>query len=167
MFIEVYPVIDTKVYAYCLMPYPGHPHGCPNFNKADKCPPRAPRFDKYFNMTHIYAVIGEFNLRRHMERMKEANPTWTIAQQRCVLYWQNTARKALWDEANHWLKKFPGYEATQCPEGMGVHVIQTLSNVGIRIVSPPTDIVHLVIMMGKPREKAPVKLPMQLDLFND
>lgn len=147
--LQVKPVIDYSVRALCTTPYPLHPKGCPNVGKCDRCPPAAPLFDKAFDLElPIFAVINEFDLAGHVERMRQKNTTWSDRQLRCVLYWQGTARKQLNAKIEAALAAAPGYEATWCPEGMGVNVTETLASVGIVLEWPPERIVCQVALLA-------------------
>jgi predicted metal-binding protein len=151
--IEVDPQIDYQVRGLCVKPYPLHPKGCPNVGKCDRCPPKAPLFHEAFDLTQpVYAVVNEFDLAAHVERMKAANPQWTDRQLYCVLYWQGTARKQLKAKIEAALSSFHGYEATWCPEGMGVNVTETLAAIGIELEWPPKRIVRQVALLGIRRD---------------
>lgn len=148
---QVNPIIDYKFKGYCLKPYDGHPKGCPNFNnpKRPDCPPRAPKFDQYFDMNKsIYAIIIEFDLSSHVTRMKIANPNWSDKQARCCLYWQGSVRKELKKATAQFLKTHPGYEISYTPEAMGLNVTETLQNVGINLEWPPIHKVCKVAIAG-------------------
>lgn len=86
-----------------------------------------------------------------MQRMAAKNPSWSDLQLRCVLYWQQTARKQLAVKIETALTALPGYEATWCPEGMGVNVTATLEQVGIILEWPPQQIARQVAFLGMPK----------------
>lgn len=152
--VQVFPVLDSRVRGLCVKPYDGHKKGCPNFNDpkhSHRCPPGAPLFDTYFDLNQpVYVVLNEFDLAQHVTRMKLRNPTWTDRQLRCVLYWQQTARKQLSEKLEAALAILLGYEATWCPEGMGVNVTATLENAGILLEWPPIRIARQVAFLAKP-----------------
>lgn len=152
--LEVTPVLDSRVRGLCARPYEGHRKGCPNFNDpkhAHRCPPGAPLFGQAFDLSlPVYAVINEFDLASHMARMATRNPTWSERQLRCVLYWQQTARKQLAAKIEQTLGQLPGYAATWCPEGMGVDVTATLANAGVTLEWPPVHIARQVALLAKP-----------------
>lgn len=80
-------VIDPVVRALCCHPYPGHPRGCPNYNRKPGCPPGAPMFDDRMDLGRpVYAIINEFDLAAHMERMRQDHPDWSERQLTCCLY---------------------------------------------------------------------------------
>lgn len=152
MITPVTPIIDPKVRGLCGLPYPGHPRGCPNIGKCDRCPPLAPLFDRAFDLSApVFAVVNEFDLGAHVERMAARNPGWTDRQLRCVLYWQGTARKQLNQKINALLSPgwFPGYAATICPEGMGVDVTATMAAAGVILEWPPAKIARQVAFIGR------------------
>lgn len=153
--IRVHPVIEIGVRGLCIKPYEGHKKGCPNFGDpkhSHRCPPNAPLFNHYFDLSlPVYAVINCFDLAAHVERMRESPTTshWTEKQLRCCLYWQGKARKQLKEKIVEALAKCPPYyEATWCPEGMGVNVTETLRRVGIELEWPPTRIVRQVAFLA-------------------
>lgn len=152
--VQVFPVIDSRVRGLCVKEYEGHKKGCPNFNDpkhSHRCPPGAPFFDKYFDMAKpVYAVVNEFDLAAHIARMAARNPAWTDRQLRCVLYWQPAARKQLRVKVDAALATLPGYEATWCPEGMGVNVTATLEAAGVVLEWPPQRIARQVAFLATP-----------------
>ena len=140
MMVRVEPVIDYSVRKLCCQPYPLHPKGCPNYNKHKRCPPKALYFDQVFDLTKpVYAVVNEFDLGTHIERMKFKHPDWSERQLRCVLYWQGTARKQLKAQIRKELAALPNYAVTMNPEGMGVDVTKTMSQAGIILEWPPVQ----------------------------
>lgn len=152
--IQVHPVIDPSVRGLCPRAYNKHPKGCPNFNKCDRCPPKAPMFDRAYDMSKpVYAVVNSFDLGGHVSRLK-ATPKKDGSirsddEAKCVLYWQGKARSQL----NRLIKiaAVPtGYTATWCPEGMGVNVTATLAAVGIHLEWPAVRIARQVALMGVP-----------------
>lgn len=165
--VQVEPAIDYSVRGLCVKPYPLHPKGCPNFGKCDRCPPKAPLFDQVFDLRYpVLAVVNEFDLAAHVAKMAIRNPSWGERQLRCVLYWQGTARKQLREKIekvlhsptvlHHGVWTTPsslGYEATWCPEGMGVDVTATMERAGIHLEWPIVKIARQVALIGKPAEK--------------
>lgn len=147
--LEVKPHIDARVRGLCVTPYPLHPKGCPNVGKCDRCPPKAPMFGDAFDLSRpVFALVNEFDLGAHVERMRLKNPDWTDRQLYCVLYWQNTARKQLDEKIQSVLPALSGYEATWCPEGMGVNVTTTLGRAGIRLEWPARKIARQVAFLA-------------------
>ena len=61
-------VIDGQTRESCRLPYPGHPHGCPNYGRGDECPPKV-------------SVVSEVLAHHHGPAMHK-NPTdvvYTVA----------------------------------------------------------------------------------------
>ena len=126
----IYPVrrlvISKKVGEWCRIPYPGHLKGCPNYGKAERCPPQAPSVGDYFDLSHqLYLVHSLFSLSRHQDRMKALHPLWTDRQCRCVLYWQPKSRKTLKERVASALHQLALNASTMVPEAMGVNVYAT------------------------------------------
>jgi hypothetical protein len=154
---RVEPVLDPKTRGLCRLPYPGHPKGCPNYGKKDRCPPKSPLWrDVYDLEAPTYAVVSEFPLGPHMARMKAAHPYWSLKQCRNVLYWQGTARKALREKIFRAVRACTDrpsgivYQAEETPEAMGVNVFATMEKVGIILEHGwPATIKH-VALLGRP-----------------
>lgn len=158
--LRVCPVMDSRVRGLCVKPYGNNKKGCPNFNDpkhAYRCPPGAPFFDRYFDLSRpIYAVVNDFPYGEHVKRMlatpKKDGSARSLDEAKCVLYWQNTARKQLQAKIYAALATLPGYEATWCPEGMGVNVTETLAKAGITLEWPPKQIARQVAFLGIRRD---------------
>ena len=145
---QVIPVIDYKVRALCIKPYPNHPKGCPNFGKKEGCPPKAKKFEDVFDITKpIYAIVNVFDLKSHADKMKEKHPNWSERQIYCCLYWQKTARKQLLEGIKEFLKEHKGY-TEQHVQAMGVEVTKTLEAVGIELEWEPKNIACQVALAG-------------------
>ena len=143
---------------WCLLPYPDHPKGCPNYGKKDICPPKAPHISEWLSGTgELRFVCVSFNLKEHAERMLGLHPNWSQRQARCLLYWQPKVNKSLISLVSTLVHE-TGLKITYCPEAMGVDVIKTAQSVGIPIEAPPKDIVHKIALVatnrdGKAQEK--------------
>jgi hypothetical protein len=152
--IQVSVVMEPSVRSICRRPYDLHPKGCPNFGKRETCPPRARLYWEAYDLTQtVYAVVNEFNLGKHVERMRTLHPDWSDRQLRCVLYWQAGARRELKNKISALRERgqFPvGYVIETCPEAMGVNVTATLLGVGIALEWPPVRIVRQVALLGMP-----------------
>ena len=145
-------VLNPKAHGpWCQMPYPGHPHGCPNFGKRSDCPPEVAMIDTAFDLNRPHWFIVEtFDLKAQMERMKALHPTWTERQQRNCLYWQGGVRTRL----RHQITQFIGFRPlfwTMNPEAMGINVLQTARRVGIPIATKPKDMVFKIAFVGYAR----------------
>ena len=149
MIIKVIPAIDYSVRRLCPKPYYNHPRGCPNFGRKKGCPPGAPLFDQVYDISQpVYAIINEFDIGSHIERMREKHPEWSEHQLKCVLYWQGGARKQLKGRCIEFLRSHPGYQIEMCPEAMGVNITETLRSVGIELEWPPVHIARQVALAG-------------------
>jgi predicted metal-binding protein len=154
LYLHIEPIIEDWVRVMCLNAYPLHPKGCPNWGKSDRCPPKVSFFDSIYDLSYpVYAIINEFDLAAHVSKMKKTHPDWSDRQLKCVLYWQNTARKQLNEKINKALldRKFRTYTATWCPEGMGVNVTETLNKIGVFLEWPPERIVRQVAILAQPK----------------
>ena len=145
--IEVKPVIDSKMRGLCVKPYPLHPKGCPNFNKKHGCPPQAPHFKN--NYSSVYAIYNIFDFKAHTDKMRLKHKDWSERQVRCVLYWQGTARKALRREIKSFLRQHRDYKIIGCPEAQGVNLTETMKNSGIILEWPPVNISYQIILAVK------------------
>lgn len=149
--LYVIPVIDYKVRTYCTMPYPGHPKGCPMYNKRPECPPQAPRFQDCFSMIDPFrAVVCTFQLNEHAKRMLVKHPHWTKKQCRNPLYWQNSVRKVLRETCEQLC--YPDEVYTLIPEAMGLDVVATMREEGIFLEFPPQAVVRKIAIIGRKLE---------------
>jgi predicted metal-binding protein len=87
-------VIDYRARAWCRLPYPNHPNGCPNFGKSEECPPKAPLFEAIIKPPFTLVAV-RFNLEEHVRKMKEKHPNWSEKKTKCLLYWQRKVNKRL------------------------------------------------------------------------
>lgn len=119
-------VMSDRVGEWCRFPYPNHPQGCPNYGKAERCPPKAPAVGEYFDISRpMYLVHSEFDLDRHRLRMRDAHPQWSHRQCSCVLYWQSTSRKQLKERCREAMRLLGLDGMAMVPEAMGVNVYAT------------------------------------------
>lgn len=156
LFLEV---VITRVevrlapsWEWCTLPYPGHPHGCPNFDKGyPGCPPLAPCIETVVDLDRpIWWVGSAFDLATFRERMLALHPDWSERQAECVLYWQPSVRKRNGILIAQFLSEHPGTAAFS-PEGMGVNATTTLRAAGIDLRwKRPLQIVHKGVMVGYP-----------------
>ncbi len=153
-FYRVKPIIDMKVRGLCIKPYYNHPKGCPNFSKKPGCPPECPRIDElidFDNPMPIYAIINEFDFKKHCNRMRAKHPEWSKRQVECCLYWQGTARKSLRRKIAQFIFKHPHYDIVTCPEGAGVNLTETMANEGIDLEWPPVNYTYQIALAGIPK----------------
>ena len=151
--IQVDPIFDEGMRHLCFQPYALHPKGCPNYGKRKTCPPQARLYtDAYDMIQPIYAVVNEYNLSEHVDRMRDKHPDWSERQLYCVLYWQGSARKQLKYRIMGCLRDphCYSYQVEVCPEAMGINVTETLYRVGIVLEWPPVLIVRQIALLGKP-----------------
>lgn len=82
--------------------------------------------------------------------MKSKHPNWSQRQIDCCLYWQGSLNKKLREEVFQLMRRKIafGYQASFCPEAMGVNVTTTMKNIGIELEWPPKTIVYKVAIIG-------------------
>ena len=129
---------------WCMAPYPGHPRGCPNY---PACVKEHPNF-KTLPPRKWFALVEDFDLKAHAEKMKAAHPDWTERQARCVLYWQNGVRKRLSEKALKEYRPLEGDILLTIPEACGVNVFATMAQHGLILKKNP-DVVHKIMLIGK------------------
>lgn len=148
---RVTPVINHRVRALCVHPYPNHPKGCPNFNHKAGCPSDAPLFERAFDSSGVWAVWNVFDLAGHVAKMKAAHPTWSDRQLVCCLYWQPGARSKLRDKIREFMREHRGEGLHVCavPEAMGVDVTATMRAVGIELEWPVRTRAYQIVFMAR------------------
>lgn len=134
---------------WCLLPYPGHPDGCPNWNKNEECPPKAPIVSDHFDLEkrHWFAIV-EFDMQRQMKKMKGLQPKYSDRQARCCLYWQEGERRKLRTEVNNFIGLNPDLIYTLIPEAMGVHVFKTAAKIHIYLKRSAFPILYKIALIG-------------------
>jgi len=121
------------------------------YGKRLECPPHAPLFEDYFDMSKDFtAVVCAFNLGEHARKMLAKHPHWTDRQCRNPLYWQGTVRKKLKVLCQNFIGTDQVY--TLIPEAMGLDVGATMATVGVFIDFPPIETVWKVAILGVLRE---------------
>uniref|UniRef100_A0A6M3J910 DUF2284 domain-containing protein n=1 Tax=viral metagenome TaxID=1070528 RepID=A0A6M3J910_9ZZZZ len=141
-------VMDMCVREWCKNPYYNHPKGCPNYGQRATCPPRASLFQDFIDTNKPMLLVAvAFKLGEHIENMRLKHPDWSEHQLRCVLYWQGGVRKLLRMNIAEALKVYPYMISTECPEAMGVHVINTVKR-WLPIEFIPKDIAYKVAICG-------------------
>ena len=95
-----------------------------------------------------FAVVHEFDIAAHFERMPAAHPTWSDRQLRCCLYWQGGARKIWKAGIKEFLWSHPGHSAVTCPEAMEVNVTMTIRLAGVELERPPVKVARQVALCG-------------------
>lgn len=129
---------------YCRNPYPGHPHGCPNYGRRACCPPKAKPIWQVIQAA-LYLVVATLDLDEYRRVMKRRHPEWTERQVKNPLYWQGAVRTKLGDEALMLLYGHPERMLILIPEAHGVDVFSTAESVGVQIERTPT---HKIVKVG-------------------
>ena len=111
---------------WCSIPYPGHSKGCPKDKKCDLYIDNLK--EKINSLSVVHLILVNFDIDKYEEIMAEKHPTWTKKQCRNLLYWQNSLRKRLRDEAK---RRFPGKELVIGAEGGGVDFYLTMRKLGM------------------------------------
>lgn len=123
-----------KVQDMCGWPYPGHPKGCPNYNKYPDCPPNTPYVTDLFNVkASMFLVFSEFDLAGHVAKMKTKHLNWTDKQARCVLYWQPRSKKQMRERVKLFLKESNCNQWHFYSEALGVNMYATASLSGLKL----------------------------------
>lgn len=158
----VEPVVDMSVRGLCVAPYPDHKKGCPNFNRKEGCPPKAPRIHELIDLSQpVYAVWNRFDFGAHVERMREKHPGWSERQLRCCLYWQPSARKQLKRLLMRVMRNPDGIEQKDrvvlvaCPEGAGIDVTKTMADIGIELEWPTRKYAYQIVLLGYGNKEQP------------
>jgi len=142
-------VIDYRARDWCKLPYPGHPHGCPNYEKRSVCPPQAPRIEHWLDLSQPHwLVMVRFDLATFALGMKQKHPGWSEKQCRCLLYWQSGLRAKLLTTCKRFQQAHPGSVLTLLPEAMGVHVMNTARKLNVPIRPRLRDVVYKVALVG-------------------
>jgi hypothetical protein len=127
--VEVKELVHhPKVKDWCGLPYPGHPKGCPNFDKPGKakCPYNTPYITEILDLTQpCYLVFSEFDLAGHVEKMRTKHPHWSERQLRNVLYWQSRSRKQMKERSIEFAKRIKANKIIAMGESYGVHLYAT------------------------------------------
>jgi len=150
--------INYKCRGYCTIPYRGHKKGCPNYNNHEECPPKVKLVNDVFDLDRrMFFVVEEFNLKFHVEKMREKHPDWSEFQLKNLLYWQGGVRKNLRLKCEEFLrickeKSKDKLIYTLLPEAMGVMVINTALKLGIPIERTPVDKVFKIALVGYRKE---------------
>ena len=143
--------IEERVRHFCKLPYPNHPHGCPNYNQTHFCPPQIPMVDEFIDLNRQHwFVICEFDLGFHMRTMKVKHPDWSEKQLANVYYWQNSVRSRLRIETEGFIKDKQDINLvyTLLPEAMGVNVFRTVIPLGLKIKARPKKMVYKIALVG-------------------
>ncbi|MBQ6285549.1 MAG: hypothetical protein IJK67_04495 [Bacilli bacterium] len=142
----------------CIRPYPGHKDGCPNYGKLPTCPPDIPSmYDQIFDTSNVYAVVTKFNLKEYFDKRRANRPDLPEGQITNIRNWQPIAIKENDYAICEFYKENPNlsdYVSTRLLECMGVHVIDTMKEVGIELKFPVKDYAYRVAFAAKTNEGA-------------
>lgn len=127
--------------SWCRSPYQGHPKGCPNF---PKCIQNRPDFREIADKYHWMAVMEEFDLKAHADRMKAKFPAWSDRQCRNPLYWQGAVRARLRKKA----ESLKGDIILDIPEACGVNVFETMASAGVTLERDHPETVRKIMLVG-------------------
>lgn len=140
--------LNSHVGEWCQLPYLGHPHGCPNYNKKLTCPPNALDFKDLVKPP--FTLVGvRFDLESHAKRMLERHPEWSERQCRCLLYWQGRVNKHLREACEKVASQILNSRIVYVPEANGVQVFNTCFKVGLILERPPRKYVWKIAIIGK------------------
>ena len=133
-------VITKKTKEWCALPYPGHKGkkpGCPNYyGRCWNCGRSKIRLltKDIDTKRPIWIVYNEFNLKRHMTKMKRRHPDWSERQLRNVLYWQPRSFKGLDERIKIALDLIkPRPNIVSSGEGQGVNLYATCFHSGLKL----------------------------------
>lgn len=142
-------VFSATIGHLCARPYPGHPHGCPNYGRKSGCPPRQLLIDRVLDFSQpIYVIWVELNLAQWVKRMAELHPKLkTYAQRANLRYWQPAMRSQLNSIVNRAIQD-GSIEIAVDPEAHGVNVSALMRLVGVELEWPPKKFVRKVVLAG-------------------
>lgn len=154
-------VFSDKVREYCILPYPRHPKGCPNFGKNPFCPPKSmERRDIIQKYSEFYLVIAVFDMKKYLELMRARHPDWSDIQLRNVLYWQNSVKNKLKSKIldsgiqfNEVFGSGSGFMQSQSMESAGINVFATLQRNKIGFDLKARERVTLVALLCKHKHR--------------
>jgi len=137
---------------WCLLPYPNHPYGCPNYGMRVVCLPDAPMIQEFVDIQRsLWLVVVEFNIGKQERRMLQQHPEWSRRQARNLLYWQGEVNSTLSIRTEVFVQEHPGTVYTLCPEAMGVNVIATAQRVGVPVKVKPNSTIYKMALVGYPK----------------
>lgn len=144
----VTPIVKPKGFvAWCKLPYPKHPEGCPNFGVKKTCPPKIEYFlDVYKPVIKI--VDMTFDFEQYLNWRRGNHPDWTEKALRNPRHFQNHLDANLERFADN--LNVPGFVPEYDPEAMGINVHLTCKKAGIELEWPPTKIMHRIAVLAQP-----------------
>ncbi len=149
---------SERIREFCKRPYPGHPNGCPNYNKNPYCPPKSPYRADILKKYSIFRLVWvSFDFETYMKRFRVKHPDWTLRQLANPLYWQNAVKRIL----KEYIKTFQydellgagsGFLNAQSLESAGINVFVTLKRNKIPYeIRPKKQIIMVALLMSKKR----------------
>ncbi len=138
-----------KIQFMCKRPFPGYPHGCPQFGKNESCPPIMKLIDQVIDLEKdVYVIATEFDVRNFVE---EKNGDEKFFDRK---YWIDAANAEHKKEADKQLKKLGKNNLLwlSCPEGAGVEIASLTKQAKIELDwswPPKNGIVWLVSLAGE------------------
>ena len=86
-------IFTPKTHIWCILPYPGHKNGCPNYDKNPLCPPNIKTMENYLNgYSFFYLIYAIFNIFEYKTYMLNKHPDWSDRKAICLLYWQKSVK---------------------------------------------------------------------------
>lgn len=152
MIIEIDPKqveYEKRVQGYCLLPYPKHPRGCPNYgHKKDlkgirkdlrervirECPPTKLLNNVFDLSRNLFVVYNVFETGVDAEDRRLNNPKLkTPGEWYNIRYWQGKARARLYEEAENFLDSNPDCIVDLSPEAHGVNLDKLMTKIGLNL----------------------------------
>lgn len=152
-------IFTPKTKLWCQLPYPNHPHGCPNYNKSPLCPPNSPEFtmDSLYGYKKLILLWVEFNFNQYKQEMGKKHPSFSQKQVECCLYYQNTLKNMLKLEITKYSPSLilgcgSGFGSCYSMESVGINVMMTLKKLQIPFEVKPKTKILLCTLLGLQKE---------------
>jgi len=133
--------------AWCKLPYPKHPNGCPNLGVKKSCPPKVEYFLDVYK-SQIRVVDMTFDFEKYLEWRRENHPDWTERALRNPRHFQGHLDASLEKYAENLYA--PDFVVEYNPESMGINLHLTCKRVGIELEWPPTRVMHRIAVLAQP-----------------
>jgi hypothetical protein len=153
-------IIDPNVRDYCLLPYPDHPHGCPNYGKSPLCPPQSVfhPLSHYEPFSSFHLAICQFNLETYCEERRRRFPKSTDKALRNPRLYQAHVKKIFHSTIDRFIEVegIDTYEIFGCGSGhknapsmesVGLHPIRMMQNLGINVELRPNNRIHFAALI--------------------
>lgn len=141
--------------AWCSLPYPKHPHGCPNFGLRADCPPNQPYFLDVYEPGVKVAYL-KFDFEKYLNWRRNEHPNWTDRALRNPLYFQGH----LISDLEKYLKiiekeeKLDGFVPESNTEAMALNIHMTCKRAGLNLEWPPTKVMYRIRILARPKINA-------------